>query len=140
MCNSQISCCFRSRSGIGALFLNAQEAKIIRLPLLELGHPQPPTPVHVDNTTAVGIVNNTIKRQQSRAMEMRYFWLLDQKNNRYFKVWYKPGAENMGDYPTKAHTGAIHQHVRPYYLKCPIHQGHYSERTSLAHGEGVLNF
>ena len=36
---------------LGALFLDAQEAKIIRLTLLELGHPQPPTPVHVDNTT-----------------------------------------------------------------------------------------
>ena len=64
-------------------------------------------------------MNNTIKRQRSRAMEMRYFWLLDQKNNRYFKIWYKPGAENMGDYPSKAHTGAIHQHVRPYYLHMP---------------------
>ena len=62
---------------LGALFLNAQEAKIIRLTLLELGHPQPPTPIHVDNTTAVGIVNNTIKRQRSKAMEMRYLWLLD---------------------------------------------------------------
>ena len=47
---------------------------------------------------------------------MRYFWLLDQKNNRYIKVYYMPGAENMGDYPSKAHTGAIHSHVRPYYL------------------------
>ena len=101
---------------LGALFLNTQEARIIRLTLLELGHPQPPTPIHVDNTTTVGIVNNTIKRQRSRAMEMRYFWLLDQKNNRYIKVWYKPGAENMGDYPSKAHSGAIHTHVRPYYL------------------------
>ena len=63
---------------LGALFLNAQEARIIRLTLTEMGHPQPPTPVHVDNSTAVGIVNNTIKRQRSRAMEMRYFWLLDQ--------------------------------------------------------------
>ncbi len=62
---------------LGALFLNAQEAKVIHLVLEELGHPQPPTPIHVDNTTTVGIVNNTIKRQRSRAMEMRYFWLLD---------------------------------------------------------------
>ena len=51
-----------------------------------------------------------------------YFWLLlkiwktDQKNNRYFKVYYMPGAENMEDYPTKAHMGAIHSHIRPYYL------------------------
>ena len=111
---------------LGALFLNAQEARILRLTLLEFGHPQPPTPVHVDNTTAVGIVNNTIKRQRSRAMEMRYFWLLDQRNNRYFKVYYQPGAENMGDYPSKAHSGAIHTHVRPYYL----HMGN-SPRTLL---------
>ncbi len=58
---------------LGALFLNAQEAKVIRLVLAKLGHPQPPTPIHIDNTTTVGIVNNTIKRQQSRSMEMRYF-------------------------------------------------------------------
>jgi hypothetical protein len=46
---------------LGALFLNTQEAKVIRLVLEELGHPQPPTPIHIDNTTTVGIVNNTIK-------------------------------------------------------------------------------
>jgi hypothetical protein len=46
---------------LGALFLNAQEAKVLRLTLAELGHPQPPTPIHIDNTTTVGIVNNTIK-------------------------------------------------------------------------------
>ena len=48
---------------LGALFLNAKEAKILRLTLEELGYPQPPTKIHVDNTTATGIVNNTIKRQ-----------------------------------------------------------------------------
>jgi hypothetical protein len=47
---------------LGALFLNAQETKVIRLVLEELGHPQPPTPIHIDNTTTVGIVNNTIKQ------------------------------------------------------------------------------
>jgi len=34
---------------LGALFLNAQEAKVIRLVLAELGHPQPSTPIHIDN-------------------------------------------------------------------------------------------
>jgi hypothetical protein len=62
---------------LGAIFLNAQEAKVIRLVLEELGHPQPPTPIHIDNTTTAGIVNNSIKQQHSRAMKMRYFWLLD---------------------------------------------------------------
>ena len=55
---------------LGALFLNVQEARILQLILYEMGHPQPQTPVHSDNTTCVGIVHNTIKRQQSRVMEM----------------------------------------------------------------------
>jgi len=66
---------------LGALFLNAQEAKVFRLVLAEPGQPQPPTPIHINNITTVGIVNNTIKRQQSKSMEMWYFWLLTVKCN-----------------------------------------------------------
>ena len=55
---------------LGALFLNTEEAQIVRLILAELGYPMPQTPIHIDNTTAVGIVNSTIKRKRSRAMEM----------------------------------------------------------------------
>ena len=84
-------------------------------PLEVVSHPQPQTPVHIDNTTAVGIVNSTIKRQRSRAMEMRYFWLLDQYVQKRFSFSHHPGAENLGDYPSKAHTGRIHRHVRPYF-------------------------
>jgi hypothetical protein len=46
---------------LGALFLNAQETKIMQVVLTELGHPQPPTPIHINNTTTVSIVNNTVK-------------------------------------------------------------------------------
>jgi hypothetical protein len=49
-------------------------------------------------------------------MEMRYFWLLDGKTQQYFKFYYKPGLENLGDYPSKHHTADIYQHVRPYYV------------------------
>jgi hypothetical protein len=42
---------------LGALFLNAQEAQVIRLVLNELGHPQPPTPIHINITTTVGILS-----------------------------------------------------------------------------------
>ena len=69
---------YATKVEVGALFVNTKEAKVLRLTLSELGHPQPATPIHVDNTTAEGIVNHTIKRSKSRAMEMRYFWLLDQ--------------------------------------------------------------
>ena len=101
---------------LATLLLNVQEARILQLILLEMGHPQPQTPVHVDNITCVGILTDTIKRQRSRAMEMRYFWLLDQRTQRYIKVYYQSGAENMGNSPGKTHTGHIHKHGRPYYV------------------------
>ena len=89
---------------LGALFLNAQEARILLLTLDKMGHPQPPTPVHVDNSTCPDVVNNTNKRQKSRAMKMRYFWLLDQQMQKYFKFQYHPGQENLGDYLPKQGT------------------------------------
>ena len=50
---------------LGALFLNAKEGKILRTILKELGHAKPPTPIHCDNLTAVGIANDTVKNQHS---------------------------------------------------------------------------
>ena len=40
---------------LSALFVNTKEARILRLTLQELSHPQPQTPIHVDNTTIIGI-------------------------------------------------------------------------------------
>jgi hypothetical protein len=49
-------------------------------------------------------------------MEMRYFLLLDGKTQQYFKIYYQPGQENLGNYPSKHHTADIHKHVWPYYV------------------------
>ena len=100
---------------LGALFLCGQKVKIFRRTLEEMGHPQPPTPIHCDNTTAVGIATNTVKRQRSRAMEMRYFWVADQVAQRQFDVQYHPGKENLADYGSKHHPTSHHIKVRPYY-------------------------
>ncbi len=62
---------------LGALFLNCKEGMIFPLTLEELGHPQPQTQVNCDNVMTVGIANNTVKCQQLRSMEMRYFWVCD---------------------------------------------------------------
>ena len=101
---------------LGALFLNAREAKILRITLHELGHPQPPTPIHVDNTTVTGIVKNTIKLQRSRSMEIRYSWLLDGEAQKYFAFHHHPSQENLGDYHKKSFTAKDAQHARPFYV------------------------
>jgi hypothetical protein len=101
---------------LGALFLNCKEGKIQRLILEELGHPQPPTPIHCDNATATGIANDTVKKQRARSMEMRFFWVTDQVKQNFFHVRWQPGQENLADYFTKHFEPRHHLNVRPWYL------------------------
>jgi hypothetical protein len=43
-----------------ALFHNARDAIPLRTALIEMGHPQPATPIQTDNTCAAGISNKTV--------------------------------------------------------------------------------
>ena len=65
---------------------------------------------------AVGKANNTVKRQRSRSMEMRYFWVCDKIAQDAYNIKWHPWQENLADYQSKHHTGAHHQAVRPWYL------------------------
>ena len=51
-----------SEAEYGALFNNTKESVSLRTTLHEMGHPQPPTPVEVDNSTAVVFANKQIKQ------------------------------------------------------------------------------
>ena len=50
------------KAELGALFLNCKQGQVLRLTLEEMGHPQPPTPVHYDNLTVTGIATDTVKK------------------------------------------------------------------------------
>jgi hypothetical protein len=86
---------------LGALFLNCKQATIFWLTFKEMGHPQPPIPINCNNLTAVGIANNTIKRQRSRSMEMQFFWVADAVEQGKFDIKYFPSKENLADYQSK---------------------------------------
>ncbi len=60
---------------LGALYLNAKETVYLRQILHEMGHPQPPTPIQTDNTTAEDVVNNIVQSKCTKAMDMRFHWL-----------------------------------------------------------------
>eukprot|EP00957_Ditylum_brightwellii_P176756 13463285-Ditylum_brightwellii.AAC.1 len=55
---------------IGALFVNTGKGEEMCLVLKEMGHPQSPTPVMTDNTTACGILNKMVKQKRTRAIDM----------------------------------------------------------------------
>jgi hypothetical protein len=97
---------------IGALYLNAREAVYLRQILVEMGHPQPPTPIQTDNTTAEGLANNKIQPKRTKAMDMHFHWLRDREQREQFRFYWRPGRGNLADYMTKHHAPAHHQKIR----------------------------
>jgi hypothetical protein len=124
---------FTAKAELGALYYDCQMGIIFQLTLVKMGHPQPKNPVHCDNTTAVGIANNTIKRQQSRSMEMRFFWVGDKIAQEMYALQWHPGQENLAHYQSKHHVGSHHATVRPWYYIWKIHPGYYLGHRDLAH-------
>jgi hypothetical protein len=101
---------------VGAAYINSKEAVPMRQALEDMGHKQPPTPIQIDNSTAEGIINDTIRQRRSKAIDMRFYWLKDRVHQNQFNIFWKPGTTNMGDYYTKHHLAPHHSRLRPYYL------------------------
>jgi hypothetical protein len=101
---------------IGALYLNAKEATYLQQMLIEMGHPQPPTPIQTDNTTVEGVINNKIQPKHTKAMDMRFHWLCDREQQKKFQIYWRPGGANLADYWTKHHAPAHHVNVRAEFL------------------------
>ena len=101
---------------LGGTFYNEKKGKVLRLTLEEMGWKQDPTTIFVENNTASGICNSTLKRQRSRSMTGQYFWLIDQVNLNTYRIVWEPGLENLADYFTKHFAAAHHRNVRPFYV------------------------
>jgi hypothetical protein len=105
-----------AESEVGACFHNAQSGAPLRVTLTKLGHIKPLTPLRTDNSTAFGILNETIKQKRSKAMDMRYYLLTDRVRLKQFDVYWRPGRENLGDYHTKHHSAQHHKYMRGLIL------------------------
>ena len=101
---------------LGAMFINCREEIPARHTLIEMGHPQPRTPVQTDNTTALGVFNNTIDPRRTKAMDMRFHWLHDHIQQHQFWHYWMPGPHNKGDYVAKHHAKIHHMEMQTTYL------------------------
>jgi hypothetical protein len=100
---------------VGAVYINCSKAIPACHTLKFMGHPQPLTPMQMDNTTALGIViNNVIKKL--KAMDMKYSWLCNRECQGQFRHYWAPGKENNGNYVTKHYATIHHQATRPTFL------------------------
>ncbi len=77
----------------GALYIKACEAVPQRQLLEEMGHPQPPTPMQTDNSTALGVVTNNIQPRQTKAMDMRFHWLRCREAQNQFRFSGAPAKQ-----------------------------------------------
>ena len=101
---------------MGALFINAKEAVHLQCILHKMGHPKPHTPIQTDNLTAEGVINSQICPKRTKAMDMRFEWLLDRAQQGQFRIYWKPGKTNLADYFTKHHLPAHHCNVQGEFL------------------------
>ncbi len=101
---------------VAGVFHNSQIAIPIRTLLHALDHPQPPTPVKTDNSTAEAFSNSTLKEKRSKAWGMRLYWIQDRVTNKEFYIYWKAGDDNFVDYFTKHFAPSYHQKIRPTYI------------------------
>ena len=60
---------------LGGLYICAKEMVPLQQSLIEMGWPQPWSPIQCDNSTAVCVTNQTIIPQKTKSMDMQFHWL-----------------------------------------------------------------
>ena len=64
-------------------------------------HPQKPTLIRTDNSTATGFVYDNIHTKRPKSWDMRYYWLRDRMTQEQFKVYWKIGVNTVPQYTTE---------------------------------------
>ena len=101
------------------LFINAGEAIPIRQALIEMGHPQPPTPLKTDNSTELGFIQSNIKQKLSKSWDICLNWLRDCELQKQFYFYWDRGSTNHAYYHTKHHNPKYHRIKRHIYVYDP---------------------
>ncbi len=96
------------------LFYNCQTAIHLKRMLEFLGHPQPATPVKINNGAAAQFVSDTIKNK--RTWDVQYYWLAENQTAGDFNAFWDHGYNNLADYHTKHHSPTHHQTVHLCFL------------------------
>lgn len=105
-----------TRGKAGAGFSNGKELVPIRQTLEEMCYPQGPIPSQFNNLVAEGIMNDTVKQNMSKGMDIQFYWLRDRARQKQIHIYWKVGKLTLTDYPTKHHPVKHHIQVRPTYV------------------------
>ncbi len=101
---------------LGALFINAKTAVLMRCTLKEMGHPQTCTPIQTNNLTARALLANKILPKALKAMDMQFHWLRCCEAQDQYQFYWRSGTQNLADYWTKHHPASYHKAFQPQIL------------------------
>ena len=88
----------------------------VRKAAIEMGHPQGPTPLKTDKSTADGFFTKKIKLKRAKAFDMKIHWMVDRISKKQFLVYWDKGINNWVDYFTKHNPPKHHKLVRPKHI------------------------
>ena len=80
-----------AKAEVGATFYGSQDAVLLRKCLIDLEHSQDATLIITDNVCADRILNNTIKQNRSKAMDMRFYWVRCRIAQGQFRLLWRAG-------------------------------------------------
>ena len=97
-----------------AAVASAKHAKYLRAVLHELGYSQTgPTPLYVDNVSAINMINSRIPTERSRHIDIQHFAIQDWAEANEIHMHHIPGIINIPDGLTKALGWILHsRHAR----------------------------
>ena len=99
------------------VFNNAKLTVSIRHLLNQLGHSQPITVIHTDNSTTAGFANKNMQLKKSKSWDMNLHWLRDREHHKHFKIRWHRGKDSNADYFTKHHSTVHHRQTRAKYVR-----------------------
>ena len=67
------------------------------IPLVEMGHPQPRTPMQNNNLAAHLVVTNYIQPIITKAMDMNFHWLMCREIQDNFRYYWISLKQNLSD-------------------------------------------
>ena len=81
-----------------------------------MDHQQPPKLVVTDSATSGGFVNDNIRQQISRAIDMILYWVHGRARRGHYLVYWERVKDNLDDYFTRHHPTKHHRATRGTYL------------------------
>ena len=80
---------------LGGLYICAKEMVPLCQSLIEMGWPQPRSPIQCDISTAVCVTNQTIIPRKTKSMDVQFHWLRCRNSRGQFHYFWASDATNL---------------------------------------------